>query len=172
MTFAHNGVGDLARFHYHVVTAALDLKTRLVVVDTASDVFAGNENDRGEVRQFIARARFDSARINGAVLLCAHPSRAGLQSGEGDSGSTGWSNALRSRLFLREPPSDAGEPPDPNARILQRRKANYATRSDEIRLRWSKGAIEPDAPMLAGATPLGQRDAKDVFLDLVTEFES
>jgi RecA-family ATPase len=109
--------------------------------------------------------------INGAVLLCAHPSRSGLKSGEGDSGSTGWSNALRSRLYLRAPDLEAGERPDPNARILQRRKANYAPRNDELRLRWRNGVIGPEPLESPGMTAFGRREATDVFLDLLDQFE-
>ena len=171
MTFSRNGAGELTAFHKQVTTAALDLKARLVVVDTAADVFGGNENDRNHVRQFVARALGSIAqRINGAVLLCAHPSRSGLSTGEGDGGSTGWSNSLRSRLFLRAPSMEAGEPPDPNARILQRKKANYAARHDELRLRWRNGVIEPEAPIEPGATPFGKVDVADVFLGLLDEF--
>ena len=147
MTFGRSGVGEFTPFHGHVVTAALDLKASLVIVDTAADTFGGNENDRNHVRQFVSRALGSIAlRIMGAVLLCAHPSRAGLNSGEGDGGSTGWSNAFRSRLYLRAPASDDGEPQDPNARLLERRKANYAARNDEVRLRWRGGVIEPERP--------------------------
>ena len=94
MTFAR-GVGELTPFHSRVLDAALDLKARLVIVDTAADTFGGNENDRSQVRQFDSRALGSIAqKINGAVLLCAHPSRSGLSSGEGDGASTGWSNAF------------------------------------------------------------------------------
>ena len=94
MTFARGG-GELTPFHSHVLEAALDLEARLVIVDTAADTFGGNENDRSQVRQFVSRALGSIAqKINGAVLLCAHPSRSGLSSGEGDGGSTGWSNAF------------------------------------------------------------------------------
>jgi putative DNA primase/helicase len=104
MTFTHKGVGELTTFHRHVLEAALDLKARLVIIDTASDTFGGNENDRGQVRQFVQRALGQIAlRIDGALVCCAHPSRAGLSSGEGDSGSTGWSNAFRSRAYLNRP---------------------------------------------------------------------
>ena len=172
MTFGRNGIGQLTKFHEQVLTAALDLKARLVVVDTAADVFGGSENDRNQVRQFVSRALGSMAqKISGALLLCAHPSRAGLSTGEGDAGSTAWSNTLRSRMYLRAPDLEAGEPPDPNARILQRRKANYAARNDEIRLRWRNGVIGPEAPRTPGATTFGRRDAKDVFLDLLGEFE-
>jgi RecA-family ATPase len=171
MTFARNGVGELTKFHSEIMAASLDFRARLVIVDTAADVFGGNENDRNHVRQFVSRALgLIAQKINGSVLLCAHPSRTGLSSGEGDGGSTGWSNTLRSRLFLRAPSVETGEVPDPNARILQRRKANYAARNDELRLRWRNGIIEPEALLPRGATPFGRREANDVFMDLLDEF--
>jgi RecA-family ATPase len=104
-------------------------------------------------------------------MVCAHPSRAGLNSGEGDGGSTGWSNAFRSRLYARAPDPEGGELPDANARILERRKANYASRNDELRLRWREGVIEPEPRESPGMTPFDKIDAKDVFLGLVREFE-
>jgi RecA-family ATPase len=169
MTFGRNGVGELTAFYNHLLVAAQDLGVRLVIVDTAADVFAGNENDRGHVRQFVSRALGSIAQsIGGSVLLCAHPSRSGLSSGEGDGGSTGWSNAFRSRLFMRAPEVEAGEAPDANARILQRRKANYAARADELRLRWNAGCIEPEVTGTSSA--LGRRAAEDVFLDLLDAF--
>src|ERR1700733_1268716 len=165
MTFARGG-GELTPFHSHVLEAALDLEARLVIVDTAADTFGGNENDRSQVRQFVSRALGSIAqKINGAVLLCAHPSRSGLSSGEGDGGSTGWSNAFRSRLYLRPLDHGNGEKPDPNARVLERRKANYASRNDEIRLRWRNGVIGPEPSKCApGAAPYGKVEAGDIFL--------
>jgi RecA-family ATPase len=171
--FSRSGVGELTQFHSHVLAAALDIKARLVVVDTAADVFGGNENDRSQVRQFVSWALGSIAqRINGAVLLCAHPSRVGLASGEGDGGSTGWNNAFRSRLYLRTPVLEDVEKPDPNARVLERRKANYASRNDEIRLRWRNGVIGPEPSECApGATAFGKLEAADLFLNLVRRFE-
>lgn len=172
ITFGRNGVGELTKFHSHLLDTARDIEARLVVIDTAADVFGGNENDRNHVRQLVSRALGSIAqRINGAVLLCAHPSRSGLQTGEGDGGSTAWSNALRSRLFLRSPDLEAGEKPDANARILQRRKANYAARNDELRLRWRNGVIGPEPPVSPGVTAFGKLDAGDLFLDLLDRFE-
>ena len=171
--FSRGGIGELTQLHSQVLAAALDINARLVVVDTAADVFGGNENDRSQVRQFVSWALGSIAqKINGAVLLCAHPSRSGLASGEGDGGSTGWSNALRSRIYLRAPVLEDGEAPDPDARVLERRKANYASRNDELRLRWRNGVIEPEAPESPGLTPFGKLDAWRVFLDLVRDFEA
>jgi putative DNA primase/helicase len=172
MTFARNGVGELTTFHRHVIEAALDLGARLVIIDTAADTFGGNENDRNQVRQFVQRALGQIAiKIRGALVCCAHPSRAGLSTGAGDSGSTGWSNAFRSRQYLFEPDPEPNEPPDPNARILERKKANYAARGDQIRLRWHNGAIIPDRASEPGVTAMGKVDARAVFLDLVREME-
>ena len=172
MAFARNGVGELTTFHRHVIEAALDLEARLVIIDTAADTFGGNENDRDQVRQFVQRALGQIAlKIRGAVVCCAHPSRAGLTSGSGDSGSTGWNNAFRSRQYLFEPDAEPDEPPDPNARILERKKANYAAREDRLRLRWHNGVIIPDQANEPGMTSMGKVDARAVFLDLVREMD-
>ena len=82
MVFGRNGAGELTKFHQHILIASLHLKAKLVIIDVAADVFGGNENDRNHVRQFVSRALGSIAqKINGAVLLCAHPSRAGLNKG-------------------------------------------------------------------------------------------
>ena len=168
MHFGRGGVGELTPFHRQVKEAALDLHAKLVIVDTVADTFGGNENDRGQVRQFISRALGSIATaIDGAVVACAHPSRSGLNSGEGDGGSTGWSNTFRSRLFLTVPEQEDGEAPDHDARVLRRRKANYAARHDEVQLRWQNGLFVPDAPASSSVSPFSRRPADDVFLDLL-----
>lgn len=170
MTFTRNGVGELTIFHKQALEAALDLKIRLVIIDTAADTFGGNENDRGQVRQFVQRALGQIAlKIDGAVICCAHPSRAGLQTGTGDSGSTGWNNAFRSRIYLKHVDPQPNEPPDPMARIIERKKANYASRNDEIKLHWQNGVIVPDGASTAGNTGFGRLNASEVFLTLLGE---
>lgn len=164
MTFGHNGVGEFTIFHHQVLEASLDLKARLVIIDAAADTFGGNENDRGQVRQFVQRALGQIAiKTRGAVVCNAHPSRAGMSSGTGDSGSTGWSNAFRSRTYLQ------GVEDDDLARIIDRKKANYAARNDRIRLRWREGVLVPDEPQRGlGGIPI---DARAVFLDLIREMQ-
>jgi len=123
---------------------------QLVVIDTAADVFAGNENIRPQVRQFIALGTRLARAIDGAVLLLAHPSQTGKTSGTGDGGSTAWSNSVRSRLYLKRPDAAGGNQPDADIRVLSRLKANYAQAGAEITLRYSRGAFaregtaEPD----------------------------
>jgi RecA-family ATPase len=147
ISFDGRGRGELTPFYKQAVAASLDFGARLVIFDTAADGFAGNENSRPEVRQFVGYALNAWAqKINGAVLLCAHPSRSGLSSGSGDGGSTAWNNSMRSRLYLSSPEAEDGKPPDENARILSRKKANYAARNETIKLVWNEGVFVVDRP--------------------------
>jgi RecA-family ATPase len=166
--FGSKGRAELTVFHKQTLEAARDMGARLVVIDTVSDTFGGNENDRSQVRQYVSVALGSIARaIDGAVVACAHPSRSGLASNEGDGGSTAWSNAFRSRLFLSARKPEQGEGPDMDGRVLQRKKANYAARNDEIRLRWRTGALVLDEPEGGFAAGYGRRPVEDVFLDLL-----
>jgi RecA-family ATPase len=147
---------------------AKDFGARLVVLDTAADLFAGNENDRGQVRRFIGLLNRLALEIKGAVVLNAHPSRSGLSSGDLDGGSTAWSNSVRSRWSLARPKADAGaEEHDTVERVLSRRKANYASIGDTIKLRWVNGALAT-VTAAGGITGAVRRaEAEAVFLDLL-----
>ena len=167
MTFA-GGKGELTPFHKELLERALDERVRLVIFDTASDGFGGNEIDRTQVKRFVGTALGAIARtIKGAVVLCAHPSRAGIESGRGDSGSTQWSNAFRSRLYVDIVRDENGKPDlaDPDARTLERMKANYAARGDRLNLRWRDGVIVRERTEIAG-NPSDRRSLTDVFISL------
>jgi RecA-family ATPase len=119
-------------------------KPALVVLDTLADMFPGNENDRALARQFIGMLRGLAIRHRCAVVLLAHPSLTGLNSGTGTSGSTGWSNSVRSRLYLERVVQDGYEP-NPDARLLSVKKANYSRTGAEIAVRWQDGVFIPEA---------------------------
>jgi RecA-family ATPase len=172
MTFTRNGVGELTKFHREVGDAALDVKAKLVIVDANSDTFGGNENDRSQVRQYVQIALYRIAhRIGGAVLCNAHPSRAGVSSGSGESGSTAWEAAFRSRLYFHEPDQPPDQPRDYDARVLERMKANYAARGAQLTLRYRKGVFIPDSANMPGVTSAGVTiDAAQAFLGLVQQF--
>ena len=77
----------------------------LIVIDNASDAFAGNENDRQEVRTFIRLLGQIARMTTAAVLLLAHVDKATVRaaaktSGSMYSGSTAWNNSVRSRLGM------------------------------------------------------------------------
>ena len=109
----------------------------LVVIDNASDAYAGNENDRSEVRAFLKGMLGDmAARNNQAVLLLAHIDKQaarGGAAGNNYSGSTAWHNSSRSRLALV--PTDDGVE-------LHQEKLNLGARLDApIELSWSADGL-------------------------------
>lgn len=122
-----------------------DLTPALVVLDTLADLFPGNENDRAQARQFIGMLRGLAIRHDCAVVLLAHPSLSGIQNGTGMSGSTGWHNSVRSRLYL-ERILQGDDEPNPDARVLRTMKANYGPTGAEIALTWRNGVFVADEP--------------------------
>lgn len=152
----------------------LDFGARLIIVDTAADTFGGNENSRGEVRAFIGKLNHLALKVNGAVLLCAHPSVAGMASGRGDGGVTAWNNSVRSRLYLRNPVQEDGQK-NSDIRVLSRMKANYA-KIDEagMSLLWHDGVFT--SQVTAGVDTINAALAKDshseeCFLNALDDFE-
>jgi len=144
---------------------ARDCKPRLLVLDTVADLFGGDEIKRGQARQFIGMLRRLAMEIDCAVVLLSHPSIQGIQSGTGSSGSTGWSNSSRSRLYMTRP---EGKDTDTDLRIIKTMKINYGKVGGEIRLRWRDGAfVLDDGKPAAGATLLAAR-AERVFCDLLS----
>jgi len=151
------------------VNRCQDFRAKLIVIDTAADTFGGDENNRRQVRQYIGTVLGRLAReLNAAVVLNAHPSRSGLgANGDMDGGSTAWSNTARARWSLARQKAEGDEQPDTDIRILTRRKANYATIGDTIRLRRTDGALLPierggSLERLADASA-----AETVFLELL-----
>jgi len=147
---------------------------RLVVLDTLADMFPGNENDRAQARQFVGMLRGLAIRHECAVILLSHPSLTGLNSGTGTSGSTGWNNSVRSRLYLeRVTTFDEGKPheDDPDKRRLKGMKSNYAQNGHEITMTWKDGVFEADEGPATGldrkAAEIG---AERTFMRLLDEF--
>ncbi len=138
----------------------------LIVIDTLADVYPANENDRAKVRQFVGILRGLAIKRKCAVLLLGHPSLTGLNSGTGTSGSTAWNNSVRSRLYLSRI-TDNGFEPDPDARVLSTKKANYGRTGGEINLKWQAGVFISEAqPTGLDARAAGAKGER-VFLKLL-----
>jgi RecA-family ATPase len=113
---------------------AIEMRPKLIVLDTVADIFAGKENDRAQTRQFITMLRGLAIESNSAVVVAAHPSLEGIRSDTGLSGSTGWHNSVRARMYFKAAPGN-----DPALRVLECRKNNYGPVSESIVLRWREG---------------------------------
>ena len=137
---------------------------RVVILDAAANLFGGDEIVRRQVNGFLTMLRHLAIEIDGAIILLAHPSVAGMNSGSGYSGSTGWNNGVRSRLYLEQ---EAGEGADKDVRILSKKKSNYGTIGDSLRIRWTQGAfVAFDGPTNLDRVATNAK-AERVFLSLL-----
>lgn len=135
-------------------------------------MFGGNELSRVQVRFFVRALRRLCIAYDTAIVLLSHPSVSGMASGSGQSGSTGWGNSVRSRLYLTAPKADGESEPDPDIRVLSNKKANYGPRGSEIVLRWDRGIFRPDGGALTGLDREAQeRKVERRFLELLSEME-
>jgi len=141
----------------------------LLVLDTLADYFPGNENDRAQARQFIGMLRGLAINHRCAVVMLAHPSVAGMASGTGTSGSTGWNNSVRSRLYLSRVVQDGYEQ-NPDARVLRTMKSNYSGIGGEIALTWQSGIFIADAPVTGLDRMAASAKAERVFIALLRMF--
>jgi AAA domain len=119
----------------------LDIRPVLVVASSLADVFAGNENDRSQTRQFVTIMRGLGMEANCAALLIAHPSLSGIATDSGLSGSTAWHNSIRARGLLKTATvktatADDDSEPDPDLRVLEWRKNSYGPLAEQTQLRW------------------------------------
>ncbi len=150
---------------------AKDFGAQLIAFDALHDFFAGDENRRPHARQFIQLLADLARDCDGTVVLTSHPSLTGRSSGTGESGSTAWNNAVRSRLYLTKP-RDEGDDETRDERVLQRRKANYAGGGDEIPLRWHQGVFVADEDETGVFASIKKRSVERAFMDLLAEVAS
>jgi RecA-family ATPase len=120
-----------------------DTKPVMIAIASSADVFAGNEIARDQVRQFIHLLNGLAIAARGGLVLIAHPSLAGMNSGSGLSGSTQWHNAVRARSYLQHVKPDEDEEPDPDLRMLEFKKNNYGPVSESIYLHYQGGLFLP-----------------------------
>lgn len=139
-------------------------KPDLLILDALADLFSGNENDRPQARQFIGMLKGLCRKHGVTVVIVAHPSVNGLNSGTGTSGSTAWSNSVRSRFYLE---ADAN---DPDGRTLTGKKANYSRKGVQIKIRYADGVFVP----IEAVRDNGMREAiaDRTFLDLLSHFNA
>jgi RecA-family ATPase len=144
VTFDRDNRPAMSPFFQQVMHHVIEKRVGLLVLDTVADLFGGNEIIRGQVTFFIKSVCGSFIRqaaekdFTLTVILLAHPSQSGRNTGSGESGSTAWNNSVRSRLYLMRP-EDGGQ----DDRVLTRKKSNYAASGDDtaIKLVWKDGVI-------------------------------
>jgi RecA-family ATPase len=153
-----------------LLEAGCDIKPKLIVLDTSADVYAGSEIDRSQVRQFVGQLRSMAIQSNSSVILNSHPSLTGINTGTGTSGSTGWHNSVRARMYLKPAETEKGDEPDPELRELQFMKNNYGPKGEKILLRWQNGVFVPAGSVAPLDKLAADQKADGIFLTILGKF--
>jgi RecA-family ATPase len=166
------GRGDYAKAArtatYDQITEEVDnWGAQLIILDTATDIYAGNENIRYQVKAFVNLIRNYALINNGGVILNAHPSKSAMADGSGFSGSTAWNGSVRNRLYLTAPKlrdDEEDSEQKSNERLLKVMKSNYGPFGEKMRLKWDNGVfIRTDGPA-AGGNLIDRLDAEAKLL--------
>jgi RecA-family ATPase len=169
-TASRSGKVEPTILYKQILEAAGDIKPKMFVIASSANVFAGNENERTQVQQFVGLLTRVAILANGSVLLIAHPSLTGISTDTGLSGTTQWHNAVRARCYMKSTKPEAGEQPDNDLRELVFKKNQYGPISENIVLRYQRGMFLPLPGMNNLDKAARAAKAEDVFLALLQRF--
>jgi DNA polymerase-1 len=149
-----------------------DIKPVMIGIASAAIVFAGNENVRPEVQQFMWLLRRLTRVSGGYVLLITQPSLTGIGdasvSHAGLSGTTQWHNGSRGRAVLRAVKPEGGGA-DTGLREIKFYKNQYGALSASCFVRYTNGLFLPvDGMSMDGAEQAAR--AEGVFVALLKKF--
>lgn len=130
--------GTESPFFDRLISEIKTFGAQLIILDSLYNFFHGNENNRVQVSQFVYCLRRIAKECDAALVFIAHPSKAGLSTGDGYAGSTAWHDAVRARLYLTEEENE-GE----TRLVLNTMKANYAPREGQIEVFYQGGMLWP-----------------------------
>ena len=142
-------------------------KPALVIVDSLYDTYAGDENTRAQVRQFVGMLRRFTGKFGCALIMLGHPSLTGMASGSGTSGSTGWRNSFRGMLYTTIEQKKDEAKGKIQIHKIEVMKGNYGAPGEAIRVIWQDGIFIPleedDAAVAKNAATI-----KTTFLEMLS----
>jgi RecA-family ATPase len=168
--FDRKGIIEPTPLYHGLWEQACDLRPVIVALDTLSDIFAGDENDRIQVSAFVGLLRNLAMAANCAVIVNSHPSQAGSNSGSGTSGSTAWHGKVRGRMYLRAANKDEGGLTDPDLRVLEFMKHQYGALAPSVLLRYQNGVFVPEMPGGSLDPKVAEQRAEQTFMALLGRF--
>ncbi|HEY1806034.1 MAG TPA: AAA family ATPase [Terracidiphilus sp.] len=144
-----------------------DYGVQMTILDTISDVFAGNENIRYQVKAFVTMIRSFALINNGGVVMTSHPSKSAMIDGSGFSGSTAWNGAVRNRLYLtaKRTKDEEGDDTPSDDRVLKIMKSNYGPFGQKIKIRWKDGSFICTDFTSSGGSIVDKIDAKSRLME-------
>jgi RecA-family ATPase len=146
-----------------------DIKPVMLGIASAAIVFAGNENVRPEVQQFMWLLR-QLARVSGGyILLVSKPSLTGIgdtsASHAGLSGTTQWHNGARGRAVIQAIKPE-GSSTDTGLREVKFYKNQYGAISNSCVVRYNNGLLLPVEGMSMDAAVRATK-VEEVFVQLL-----
>jgi RecA-family ATPase len=169
-TVSRSGKVEPTVIYSELLEQAGDIKPKMIGIASSANVFAGSENDRSQVQQFIGLTTRLAIVANGAVVLVSHPSLTGINSDSGLSGTTQWHNSVRARMYMKSVNPEPGEQPDTDLREIVFKKNNYGPISESIVLRYQNGLFLPVPGVSSLDRAAQEQTAEYVFLDLLKRF--
>jgi RecA-family ATPase len=161
------GVIEPTPLYNGLLQQSCDIRPVIVALDTLSDIFGGDENNRVQVSAFVGLLRNLAMTANCAVIVTQHPSQAGTKSGDGTSGSTAWHGKVRGRMYMRAATKEEG---DPDLRVLEFVKNQYGALAPKVMLRFENGIFIPEMRGGSIDPEAEQSAAEAVFLNLLDRF--
>ena len=165
-----SGKVETTALYRKLYQAAGDIKPKNISIDTLCRAFVGNEIDRVQVYGFAMHMQALAMAAEGSVTILSHPSLAGIASGSGISGTTGWHGAYRFRQYLKGVKPAEGEQPDSDIRELEFKKNQYGPCADSIVLRYQHGLFLPEAGVSSLDKLAREHAADDAFVAVLTRF--
>ena len=148
-----------------------DVKPVMIGIASSANVFAGSENDRTQVQQFIRLLRRIACVAHGTVLLVTQPSLTGIEnksaSHEGLSGTTQWHNAVRARAVMKSVKPEDGI--DTGLRTISFHKNQYGPASAMCYVRYEAGLFLPVAGIATDAA-IRAAQVDELFVTLLKRF--
>jgi RecA-family ATPase len=149
-----------------------DFKPGLVCLDVLADLFSGSEIDRNQVTQFIGLLRRLCRAHSCGIILTAQPSVAGINSGSGTSGSTGWSNAGRARAYFHRVKGQDGTEPNKDLRTFKGMKNNYGEIGGPIDVVYKNGLFRCVEGPTGFDKMAAEAKANDAFMTTLKRFNA
>jgi DNA polymerase len=148
-----------------------DIKPVMIGIASSANVFAGNENVRTEVQQFIRLLRRIACVAGGTVLLVTQPSISGIGHKSAShaelSGTTQWHNAVRARAAMISVKPEDGI--DTGLRQIKFHKNQYGPPSSACFVRYSNGLFLPVEGMSMDEAERATK-ADEIFVALLRLF--
>ncbi len=167
-----NGIIEPTPMYKALDTYMRDFKPGLVSLDVLADLFSGEERSRTQTRQFANLLHKLTRRHACALLLLAHPSLTGINTGTGISGSTDWNNAFRNRCYFRTTKTEQGTEINKNLRTFEGKKNNRGELGGPIEVEFRNGLFVP--VKIPGGLDRLASEAKidDAFMEILKRFNA